>query len=55
MFWKKTKKNFDPENMKKLLMINPKLFLCTDPAAEMAQKQKPCTTQSPLINAGLGI
>jgi hypothetical protein len=33
------KKFFDPENIKKtLLIIGPKLFLCTGPAAQTVQK-----------------
>ena len=44
---------FDPENMKKfhqkLLIIGPILFLCTGPAAQTAQKTKPRTTKSPLM------
>ena len=33
----------------KLLIIGPQLFLCTGPAAQTAQKQKSCTTKSPLM------
>ena len=58
VFKKKIKNVLDPENMKKLpsnvAHIGPQLFLCTGPAAQMAQKQKYHNTQKPL-NAGLGI
>ena len=51
---KKSKKNFDPENMKitatKVAHNRPpSLFLCSGPAAQTAQKQKFCTTKSPLM------
>ena len=47
-------KIFDPENMKKTpskVAHNrpPTFFSCTGPAAQMAQKQKSCTTKSPLM------
>ena len=42
VFLKEFKKKIDPKNMKKtpckLLIIGPHLFLCTGPAAQMAQK-----------------
>ena len=44
---------FDPENMKKAPSKDahnrPQLFFCTGPAAQMALKQKSCTTKSPLM------
>ena len=54
VFSKIFKKKFDPQNMKKpalkkLLISDPQLFLCIGPAAQTAQKQKSCTTKSPLM------
>ena len=51
---KKIKKNFDPENMKKLpskVAHNrpPTFFFNTGPAAQTAQKQKSRTPESPLM------
>ena len=53
VFPKECLNKFDPQNMKKrpqkLLIIGPQLFLCTDPAAQTAQKQKFHNTKIPLV------
>ena len=42
--------SFFPRKPQKLLRMGPQLFLCTCPAGQTAQKQKSCTTKSPLMH-----
>ena len=53
VFKTKNKKNSDPKNIRKppskVAHIRPPIFLCTGLAAQTSQKQKSCTTKSPLM------